>query len=547
MAWIRRVRTASGATAVQIAEYDGGRRKIVAHVGSAHTEAELGILLERARELLADPAQGAFDLGIEPAVPRARLVTREASPALFDAGPPGGATAAAGPARVVSTDSRLLFQVLDGVYGDLGFGALGDDVFRDLVLSRVVEPTSVLDTGRVLADLGRKAASDKTMRRTLARCADRGYRDKVAGLCFAHARASGGISLVLYDVTTLYFEAEHEDALRKAGYSKERRVDPQVVVGLLADRHGFPLEIGCFEGSKAEKHTILPVIRRFQARHGIEAMVVVADAGMLSAANLDDLDEEGLGFIAGSRVTKAPAGLEPHFRWHGDAFTDGQVTGTLTPKAGKNKDNDPARRAGPAWDREEHPKSWRAVWAFSAKRFARDNRALTAQENRARDVISGAKSARTPRFVKNAGGNPALDEKALARARKPAGLKGYVTSLPATVMPAAEVISRYHDLWHVEQSFRMSKTDLAARPVLVRRRDATGAHLTIVFTALAVARETQARTGLAIRNVIRQLRPLRSAAIAVNGAVQAFPPAIGPEQQEILDDIRNGRDPRVPG
>ena len=60
MAWIRRVRTASGATAVQIAEYDGGRRKIVAHVGSARTEAELGILLERARELLADPAQGAL-------------------------------------------------------------------------------------------------------------------------------------------------------------------------------------------------------------------------------------------------------------------------------------------------------------------------------------------------------------------------------------------------------------------------------------------------------------------------------------------------------
>jgi hypothetical protein len=82
----------------------------------------------------------------------------------------------------------------------------------------------------------------------------------------------------LYDVT-LYFEAEHEDALRKVGYSKERRAGPQIVVGLLVDRHGFPLEIGCYEGDKAEKHTILPVIRQFQARHGLEAMVVVADAG----------------------------------------------------------------------------------------------------------------------------------------------------------------------------------------------------------------------------------------------------------------------------
>jgi hypothetical protein len=236
---------------VQIAEYDGGRRKIVAHVGSARIEAELGILLDRARELLADPAQGSFDLGIEPVASRARLVTREAAPALFDAGSPGGTPVAAGPARVVSTDSRVLFQALDGVYGDLGFGALDDEVFRDLVVARVVEPTSILDAGRVLAELGRKAASEKTMRRTLARCADRGYRDKIAGLCFAHALASGNVSLILYDVTTLYFEAEHEDALRKVGYSKERRVDPQVVVGLLVDRRGFPLEIGCFETSDA--------------------------------------------------------------------------------------------------------------------------------------------------------------------------------------------------------------------------------------------------------------------------------------------------------
>jgi DDE family transposase len=544
VAWIRRVRTASGATAVQIAEYDGGRRKIVAHVGSAHTEAELGILLERAREMLADPAQGSFDVGIEPVAPRARLVTREAAPALFGAGSPGETPAAAGPARVVSTDSRVLFQVLDGVFGDLGFGVLGDEVFRDLVLARVVEPTSILDAGRVLAELGRKAASDKTMRRTLARCADRGYRDKIAELCFAHALASGNVSLILYDVTTLYFEAEHEDALRKVGYSKERRAGPQIVVGLLVDRRGFPLEIGCFEGNQAEKLTILPVIRQFQARHGLEAMVVVADAGMLSAANLADLDDAGLGFIVGSRVTKAPVDLESHFRWHGDAFSDGQVIDTVTPKTGKNKDNDPALRAEPAWGREDHPKSWRAVWAFSAKRFARDNRTLTAQENRARDVISGAKSARTPRFVKNAGGTPALDEKALARARKLAGLKGYVTNLPVSVMPPAEVISCYHDLWHVEQSFRMSKTDLAARPMFVRKRDAIEAHLTIVFTALAVAREAPDRTGLAIRNVIRQLRPLRSATIAVNGAVQAFPPAIDPEQQKILDDLKNGRDLR---
>ena len=377
---------------MQIAESSGGRRKIVAHVGSAHTEAELGILLERAREMLSDPAQGTFDLGIEPAVPQVRLVAPPASPELFEAERPGAAPAAVAPPRVVSTDSRVLFEALDGVFAALGFGALGDQAFRDLVLARVVEPASILDAARVLADLGRKAASDKTMRRALARCAERGYRDTIAGLCFAHARAGGDVSLVLYDVTTLYFEAEKEDGLRKVGYSKERRVDPQVVVGLLVDRHGFPLEIGCFEGNQAEKLTILPVVRQFQARHGIEGMVVVADAGMLSAANLAELDDAGLGFIVGSRVTKAPVDLESHFRWHGDAFSDGQVIDTLTPKTGKNRDNDPAQRAEPAWDRKDHPKSWRAIWAFSAKRFARDNR----PSPRRRTAPATSSAARSP-------------------------------------------------------------------------------------------------------------------------------------------------------
>lgn len=105
-------------------------------------------------------------------------------------------------------------------------------------------------------------------------------------------------------------------------------------------------------------------------------------------------------------------------------------------------------------------------------------------------------------------------------------------------MPAGEVIANYHDLWHVEQSFRMSKTDLRARPMFHHKREAIEAHLTIVFTALAVSREVQARTGLAIRNVIRQLRPLRSATIAINGTEQTFPPAIPTEKQAILDGIR---------
>lgn len=537
MAFVRRVRTGSGATAVQVAEYVDGRQRIVAHVGSAHTEAELGVLLQRARELLADPAQGVLGFDVEPVPPVTPLAGAAEQPALFE-GPRPVVGGRDGPGRVLSTDARVLYDVLVGVYADLGFDAIGDAVFADLVIARVVEPTSLLDTGRVLRDLGRRPASYATMKRALARAGpDGGYRDQVAAACFAHAAASGDVTLCLYDVTTLYFEAEKEDGLRKVGYSKERRVDPQIVVGLLVDRGGFPLEIGCFEGNKAETNTILPVIRGFQARHGLADMVVVADAGMLSAGNLRKLDEASLRFIVGSRVTKAPIDLASHFRWHGDAFTDGQIIDTLTPRVGANAENNPALRAEPVWDPDAHPGSWRAVWAYSRARSVRDNKTLTEQENRARAVIAGDKAARTPRFVKTTDGTRTLDQASLDRARRLVGLKGYVTNIPAQIMPAAEVISSYHDLWHVEASFRMSKTDLAARPMFHRTRDAIEAHLTIVFTALAVAREIQARTGLSIRQVVRQLRPLRSATIAINGTSQTFSPDIPADQQTILDAL----------
>ena len=152
---------------------------------------------------------------------------------------------------MVGTGSRLLFDVLAGVYDDLGFGVLGDRVFCNLVAARIVEPSSLLDTGRVLVDLGRRPVAYKTLQRTLAKAASANDREQIARACYALARRHGDLTLVLYDVTTLYFEAEHEDELRKVGYSNERRVDPQIVVGLLVDRGGFPLEIGCFCGQQS--------------------------------------------------------------------------------------------------------------------------------------------------------------------------------------------------------------------------------------------------------------------------------------------------------
>ena len=145
-----------------------------------------------------------------------------------------------------------------------------------MVLARLIEPSSKAQVPRVLGDLGLEPVSTRTLFRSLARAQERGYRESLSGALFEHVTASGGLALCLYDVTTLYFEAEREDDLRRVGYSKERRVDPQVIVGLLVDRHGFPLQVGCWEGNKAETTTIIPIAEAFQAAHGIAELVIVA-------------------------------------------------------------------------------------------------------------------------------------------------------------------------------------------------------------------------------------------------------------------------------
>lgn len=419
----------------------------------------------------------------------------------------------------------------------MGFDALKDETFKQLVLARIVVPTSKADSVRVLEELGVEHPSLRTMFRSLARAQERGYRDQVAAACFAHATVHGDLTLCLYDVTTLYFEAEDEDDLRKVGYSKERRVDPQVVVGLLVDRRGFPLEVGCFEGNKAESAKILPIVRQFQERHHLADVAIVADAGMLSSSNLKALDEAGLRFIVGSCAVKAPGDLASHFRWHGDAFTDGQVIDTITPRVATRKAqgvNDASKRAEPVWDPQVHDQSWRAVWMYSAKRARRDHRTLTAQENKAKAVVAGEKAARTPRFVKTTNGTTRVDDAALERARRLVGLKGYVTNLPAATLSAPEVVASYRSLWQVEASFRMSKTDLRARPMLHHTREAIEAHLTVVITALAVSRHLQDVTGMSIRKIVQTLRPLQQITVSIAGQQHTAADPLTDTAREIL-------------
>ena len=524
--FVRKVRTASGAVAVQVVTKAHGKIVELEHVGSAHTDTELALLLRAARERL-HRGQGELDLGpaLEARVAVAEVADWTRAPAaelpLGAAAPAdgGGLRPLVAGGRVVGTASLLLWNVLSEAYGRLGFDVIGDEAFKGLVLGRIIEPTSKADTLRVLGDIGVAAPSLRTVFRALNRCIERDYRGRVATACLAHSATTpaGQVSLVLYDCTTLYFEIENEDTLRKVGMSKERRVDPQIQIGLLVDAAGFPLEVHCFEGNQAETRTLIPVLQAFQERHGVADMVVVADAGMLSAANLNAVEDAGFSFIVGSRISKAPYDLAEHFKRRGDYFADGQILESTrvmgTGKAARTR---------------------RIVYQYSFKRRRRDDRAINAMIERAEKITTGQAAMRKARFLKVSGATKQIDQKLVDRARQLAGLKGYVSNIPLDAMTGAAVIAAYHDLWQVERSFRMAKTDLRARPIFHRQRDSIEAHLTIVFAALAISRYLQEQTGVSIKKLVNTLRTIRSATITLNGDQLTLDPLIPPSAHQIL-------------
>jgi len=172
-------------------------------------------------------------------------------------------------------------------------------------MSRLIEPTSKLDSIRVLTEVGVPAPSYPTIKRRLTVYATQQWRRALAARFASHV-GLGPATLVLYDVTTLYFQIDEGDGFREPGFSKERRLEPQITVGLLTDVRGFPLQVHAFDGNTAETKTILPVIQAFAAAHGLPELTVIADAGMLSEANLKELEDAGLRFIVGARIPDVP-------------------------------------------------------------------------------------------------------------------------------------------------------------------------------------------------------------------------------------------------
>lgn len=482
MTYIRRVKTKSGATAVQIAHKVGGRLIGLEHLGSAHSPKELETLISLAKERLRGDQM--FLLPDQ----RNKLQI-----------------------KLKQSYSRLLFQVLNNQYQHLGFSQLEDLDFANLCLARIVEPTSKLDSLRVLADLGIYGPSKTQLFRCLQRSIDQNYRKAISQLCFDQTPGQN-LNLVLYDVTTLYFEVQDGDSYRKPGLSKERRLEPQIVIGLLVDQSGFPLGLQSFEGNTAETKTILPVLEEFQRRHHLEKITVVADAAMLSRTNLESLIDNGYHFIVGSRLTKIPYDIAQFQKQ--EALTDNQIIDTET----KNGD-------------------YRIVYQYREKRAHLDIKNIETQISKAKRMVNGTAPVKRNRFVSLESEKKFLNQNLIDKAYSLAGIKGYVTNLN---LPPQEIINAYRQLFNVEASFRMAKSDLKARPVFHRKRDSIEAHLTIVFTGLAISRRMERLTGLSIKRIIKTLRPIRSGTIIINGDEYPAEPEIPEDIHKLLQKLESG-------
>lgn len=466
-----------------------GSRQIE-HIGSAHDEVELELLKTVARQRLV-AGQGELDLGL------------------------GAAAEAGGPLPITSARMGHLWDALCAGYVALGFDQAteGDDVFRQLVLARIIEPTSKLDSVRVLAEVGVAAASYPTMNRRLRVYSAGSWREVLAAACAKHA-GLGPATLVLYDVSTLYFETDTGDGFRESGFSKERRLEPQITVGLLTDAAGFPLMVNAFEGNRAETTTMLPTITAFMAAHGLTDVVVVADAGMVSEKNMRAIEAEGLSFILGAKIPHVPYLIDKWRCEHpGEQVPDGHVFVQPWPAGATDKRRDQV-----------------FYHQYSHDRARRTLRGIDEQVRKAEQAVAGKIAVKRNRFVKLTGATKTVNRELEKKARALAGIKGYVTNI---ANPTPElVIGAYRRLFQIEKSFRMAKSDLAARPIYHHTRDSIEAHLTIVFAALAVSRWIEDTTGWTIKRFVKTTRRYRTIEIqAGNHTVTAADP--------LPDDLRD--------
>ena len=406
---IRTVRTGSGATALQVVRYVKRRRVVIRHIGSASTDDELAVLWQKAemiREQLC--AQPSF------------LAVAEQKPILH-----------ADHLALQSVTHQFALTFLRECFRTCGLGFL-NPLYQDLTFMRIIEPASKLRTLELLERYFGLSYARRTLCRLLPQLIDHKNDIEEAAYGTACAHFDQPFALVLYDVTTLYFEShEPDDDLKARGFSKDdKSKQPQLVVGLLVTPQGFPLKHEIYKGNTFEGHTMLDVVKQFQERHKDVKPIVVADAAMLSQENMMMLEEEGYQYIVGARLANASS-----------AFINA-LTAAL-PK----QDGHAVRLPYPH-------RSYSVICAYSEKRAKKDRREFEKQLDRAYKLIAKKEMGKRTKFIQKSDRHKdalELNEELKIKTEKLLGVKGYVTNIPTDILSDGEVISYYQQLWHVEQ------------------------------------------------------------------------------------------------
>jgi transposase len=457
---IRTVRTASGATAVQVIQCANNKRVVVKHIGSAHTEDELIALRCEAERVCGQLS------------PQLSLFSSTESPA-----------------RLMHMDHLALqavthcfaYEALRQCCQLCGLGFL-PPLYQDLALMRIIEPTSKLRTITLLHRYFNVSYAERTVYRLLPKLIKQKENIENAAYQTAHTHFGESFALVLYDVTTLYFEShEPDDELRARGFSKDdKSKQPQIIVGLLVTPQGFPLMHEVYKGNTFEGHTMLDVVKKFQKRHADARPIVVADAAMLSRENMQYLDSEGYRYIVGARLANTPR-----------SFID-TIASSLDRKDG-------------IMIRLPYPnRSYDVVCAYSLQREKKDKRQFEKQITKAMQLIARKEAGKRAKFVKKSPDGKSsfmLDEDLKEKTEKLLGIKGYCTNIPEGEIRNEQIISYYHDLWRIEQAFRISKTDLKTRPIFHYAHDAIQAHVLLCFIALMMGKFLEIKTGLSLQHV----------------------------------------------
>lgn len=361
--------------------------------------------------------------------------------------------------------------VLGKIFNELGFNKIEDELFRSLVLYRLVYPKSKLKTTQYIYRYEQKVVNEDAIYRYMDKLHST-QKELVQQISYDHTLKILGndISIVFYDVTTLYFEVDHEDELRKSGFSKDgKHQHPQIILGLLVSKGGYPLGYEIYEGNKYEGHTILPVLDGFKKKYNLSQLVIIADSGLLSNANITELQQKEYEFILGARIKSESGQVKEEIL--ALELQDGQST--IINKG-----------------------ELRLIISYSLSRASKDKYNRERGLSRLNKLISRGKLNKSNinnrgynKFLKMEGDiEVTLDQQKVEQDSKWDGLKGYVTNAK---LSKEEIMDNYKQLWQIEKAFRISKTDLKIRPIFHRLQRRIEAHICLSFVAYKLYKELE--------------------------------------------------------